>query len=299
MHRCGVKLLFRLFVLAFALVAASPIGWANPPAEATFSVKKPDMIGAARAEKGRAGRSSEMLSAPAPRESETFIRPASTTLPRKGVRPGVMRLVRGTETLQLRVLDRQHQLVANTLPELARFLRAKDGSDHPIEARLITLLALVSDHFGGRDIIVTSGFRPYSPRQYTRHSNHNAGRAIDFAVRGVANETLRDFCRTFRNVGVGYYPNSAFVHLDVRETSGYWVDFAAPGQAPRYTRSESKDEADETAAEVEGMASVDKPGTVKAKPGDIAGSDTPTIGHTTTKGPRRESAGEHSVFEAR
>ena len=77
-------------------------------------------------------------------------------------------------------------------------------------------MAQVSDHFGGRPLHVVSGFRPYSPVQYTPHSNHNAGRAMDFSVEGVPNTAVRDFCRTFRNAGVGYYPNSTFVHLDVR-----------------------------------------------------------------------------------
>jgi hypothetical protein len=42
-------------------------------------------------------------------------------------------------------------------------------------------------------------------------------------------------------VGVGYYPNSSFVHLDVRETNTYWVDYAGPGEAPRKTNRRSHD----------------------------------------------------------
>jgi hypothetical protein len=45
---------------------------------------------------------------------------------------------------------------------------------------------------------------------------------------------LRDFLRTQARVGVGYYPNSSFVHLDVRKQSAYWVDHAGPGQPPSY-----------------------------------------------------------------
>ena len=33
----------------------------------------------------------------------------------------------------------------------------------------------------------------------------------------MPNEALRDFCRTLKNVGCGYYPNSVFVHMDVRD----------------------------------------------------------------------------------
>jgi len=168
--------------------------------------------------------------------------------------PGVVKLVRGSESLEVRVLDKKQRLVPATLPQFARFLRSKSGADHPIDARLVTLVATVSDHFGGREVNVVSGFRPYSPSQYSRHSNHNEGRAIDFSIKGIANETVRDYCRTLHNVGVGYYPNSLFVHLDVRESNAYWVDYAAPGQAPRYRAPDgTMDDGDEAA-----IASVDR-----------------------------------------
>jgi hypothetical protein len=35
------------------------------------------------------------------------------------------------------------------------------------------------------------------------------------------------------DVGVGYYPNSSFLHLDVRACPMQWVDYAGPGEAPR------------------------------------------------------------------
>ena len=86
---------------------------------------------------------------------------------------------------------------------------------------------------------MVSGFRPYTTRQFTPHSNHNIGRALDFTVHGVPNETLRDFCRTFRNVGVGYYPNSSFVHLDVRDANAFWIDYAGPGKPLAITAPKS------------------------------------------------------------
>jgi hypothetical protein len=36
-------------------------------------------------------------------------------------------------------------------------------------------------------------------------------------------------------VGVGFYPNSSFIHLDVRGCAMQWVDYAGPGEAPRLT----------------------------------------------------------------
>jgi uncharacterized protein YcbK (DUF882 family) len=117
----------------------------------------------------------------------------------------------------------------------------RTGAKDEIDERLIRMLVRVSDHFGGRQIRIVSGYRPYSPQQYTAHSRHNLGRAADFSVVGVPNTVVRDYCRTLPNVGVGFYPNSTFIHLDVRETPTYWVDYSGPGERPRYANAEGRD----------------------------------------------------------
>jgi hypothetical protein len=61
----------------------------------------------------------------------------------------------------------------------------------------------------------------------------------------VPNEVVRDYVRTFNRVGVGYYPNSSFVHLDVREYAAYWVDYSRPGEAPRRSPSRRAEPAQE------------------------------------------------------
>jgi uncharacterized protein YcbK (DUF882 family) len=118
------------------------------------------------------------------------------------------------------------------ISRLMRDLRA--NKQMPIDPRLLRLVAEVSDHFGGRTIVVVSGYREHTPRQFARYSRHNYGRAIDMRIVGVPNDVLRDYCLTLRGVGVGYYPNSAFVHLDNRGYRSTWVDYSAPGAAPRY-----------------------------------------------------------------
>lgn len=170
----------------------------------------------------------------------------------KPKRPGFVKIVRGTERLETQLLTKHGRLVASALPGISRMLRhAPTNGKIGIDPRLATLLGMVSDHFGGRPIHVTSGFRPYSPTQYTKHSNHNLGRAIDFGIEGVPNTMLRDFCRTFRNAGVGYYPNSTFVHLDVRTTKAFWIDYSRPGEAPRYDSPVARASADESTADVD------------------------------------------------
>lgn len=164
--------------------------------------------------------------------------------------PGVIHIKRvaTTEELDLRIADKGGKVAPSTLKTFEKMMRSPSGVSHPIEARLISLLGVVSNHFGSRKIEVISGFRPYTPTQYTPHSNHNHGKAIDFRVVGVPNEAVRDFCRTLRNTGCGYYPNSTFVHLDVRESSAFWIDYAKPGEPPHYNAPNV--EADEGTSDV-------------------------------------------------
>lgn len=107
----------------------------------------------------------------------------------------------------------------------------RTGAETDIDPRLIRLLVKVSDTFGGRPLRIVSGFREHS---YAKGSKHKNGHACDLAVEGVPNDVLRDYLLTLDQVGVGYYPNSSFVHLDVRPQRTQWVDRSAPGEAPEY-----------------------------------------------------------------
>lgn len=167
-------------------------------------------------------------------------------------RPGFVRLVRGSERFEGQLLTRQGRLAPAALSGLGRVLRFFPTDEKiTIDPRLATLIGMVSDHFGGRTIHVVSGYRPYTPAQYTPHSNHNHGRAMDFTVEGVPNTAVRDFCRSFRNAGVGYYPNSTFVHLDARSGKTFWIDYSRAGEAPRYDSPNASATADEAAKDVE------------------------------------------------
>lgn len=143
--------------------------------------------------------------------------------------------VRLGEDFHIRVKDTHGHIPPSALMAFEHLMRQNDNVHVP-DPRLVALVGIVSNHFGGKTIEVVSGFRAYTPTQYTPHSNHNYGKAFDFRIRGVPNEALRDFCRTLRNAGCGYYPNSTFVHMDVRDTKAYWVDLSRPGEAPRYEK---------------------------------------------------------------
>lgn len=185
-------------------------------------------------------------------------------------RRGYIRMSRGTEKLEVQLLGKRGHLAPAGLAGLSRILRFyTTGEKIPIDPRLASLIGAVSDHFGGKPIRVVSGYRPYTPAQYTPHSNHNLGRAMDFSIDGVPATVLRDFCRTFRNAGVGYYPNSTFVHLDVRAGKAYWVDYSRPGEAPHYDSPNANHGADEAVRDVEPHPGAGAPNSDEEAPGSV------------------------------
>jgi hypothetical protein len=97
------------------------------------------------------------------------------------------------------------------------------------DTRLATVLAAAALKFRAPRVEIVSGYR--SPKynlmlrkkghQVARESQHMQGTAIDFRIRGVTTETLRDFVRGLHVGGVGYYPRTRFVHADTGKIR-YW-----------------------------------------------------------------------------
>jgi hypothetical protein len=77
---------------------------------------------------------------------------------------------------------------------------------------------------------VISGYRAPKPG---KASNHGKGRAIDLVVPGTPDEDVAKFAREIGFVGVGIYPTSGFVHVDVRDRSYFWIDSSGPGKRNR------------------------------------------------------------------
>ena len=99
-----------------------------------------------------------------------------------------------------------------------------------LNPELLLRLQQLSQRFPGRPIEIVSGYRPNA----RPHSRHHSGDALDLRIEGVDNLELSEFARTLEATGVGFYPNSTFVHIDVRDASAYWVDRSGPGQQPDY-----------------------------------------------------------------
>ncbi len=111
-----------------------------------------------------------------------------------------------------------------------------------VHPRLVWLLQKIADAFPHRAIYIYSGYRPHKEKSggQGHHSLHGDGRAMDIQVYGVRNEALFAYCRKLEDVGCGFYPNSKFVHVDVRKPAtghAFWVDASGPGEPPHYVDS--------------------------------------------------------------
>jgi uncharacterized protein YcbK (DUF882 family) len=104
------------------------------------------------------------------------------------------------------------------------------GNAHPVEPRLLDLVYRVQTHFAASEVRFLSGYR--TPTR-GNGSNHGKGRAMDFIVPGARDADVAAFARELGFVGVGIYPTSGFVHLDVRDRSYFWSDSSGPGRRNR------------------------------------------------------------------
>ena len=159
--------------------------------------------------------------------------------PRSASRYGPVELyaVNSKETLQLRLRDDQGRPLRGVQKRFDYLMRCHHTrTQHPMNPRLVRMMYQIGRHYPGRRIEVISGYRHPSVAKNPR-SPHMRGLACDIRISGVKNSQLREYLRAgFQKVGVGYYPNSAFVHLDVRpDRSAFWIDYSGPGERAIYS----------------------------------------------------------------
>ncbi len=161
---------------------------------------------------------------------------AKASKARSAILNGLVTLERpaSKETLRARLFDKTGKPDPKARARVARFLRDRDDDEvkRP-NTRLLRVLSYLADHFNGRTIVVVSAYRS-EKNGNSGSSRHATGEAVDIRVDGVPNEVLRDYCLTLSKVGVGYYPRSSFVHVDVRSKGVYWVDWSRPGEPALY-----------------------------------------------------------------
>jgi uncharacterized protein YcbK (DUF882 family) len=133
------------------------------------------------------------------------------------------------DSAKVNIYNKDGSYSLDALEELNGVLRCRRTDDEkPIDIQLLTWMSLIYDHFGQKPLQIVSGYR----NQRKQTSNHFKGRAMDIRIEGVAPKQIRAFAETLDRggMGIGYYPVSQFVHIDVRPPPSYrWVDKSPPG----------------------------------------------------------------------
>jgi len=157
--------------------------------------------------------------------------------------------VRDSERKTMTVFDKRGRVRTYARRTISRLARSRKGKVRWLDRRLIALIGKVAEHYPGQTIEIVSGYRPH--KRGRKRSQHAKGKALDFRVNGVSNLELYNYLKTFPKVGVGYYPNSTFVHLDVRDRKYMWTDISGPGEKAIYVRSGEPGSAENPTAETE------------------------------------------------
>ncbi len=143
----------------------------------------------------------------------------------------VLAAINTNERLEISALGDTGGFTAYDLDRVAHLLRdPRLGNEHPVEPRVVDAIYRIQRKFGAQEVRVISGYR--TPRA-GGGSNHGKGRAIDLVIPGASDESVAAFARDMGFMGVGVYPTSGFVHVDVRDRSYFWLDSSAPGKRNR------------------------------------------------------------------
>jgi len=101
---------------------------------------------------------------------------------------------------------------------------------HKIDPKTLDLMAAISKRLDAkRPFEIISGYRSPQTNQYLRsishgvakNSYHMQGKAVDLRLPGVPLKDVRKAAMDLRMGGVGYYPQSDFVHVDSAKVR-YW-----------------------------------------------------------------------------
>jgi uncharacterized protein YcbK (DUF882 family) len=141
------------------------------------------------------------------------------------------------ESLKVNIYNEDGSYNIEALHGVSHLLRCKrTGAEKEIEPRLMTILSTIYDHFGEKRLEIVSGFR----NQVRTTSYHFKASASDIRIAGIKPIKIRDYADSLDagGMGVGLYPRSEFVHVDVRPLPSYrWIDYArsdpdAPDKRP-------------------------------------------------------------------
>lgn len=116
------------------------------------------------------------------------------------------------------------QFLPDALADINKLLRDhRNNAISAMDPQLLLLLDKVSAQFGSNKVLhVISGYRSPETNQklaerssgVAKHSMHMEGKAIDVRMPGLDLASLHKAALSAKGGGVGYYPDSQFVHMD-------------------------------------------------------------------------------------
>ena len=101
-------------------------------------------------------------------------------------------------------------------------------AETPIDPRLIDLLYRIAQRTHQK-LMLVSGFRAPMFSLATL-SFHTRGMAADIRIPGMTPLMARDLAESMGVHGLGYYPVSGFIHVDVRDDNARWTDYGTNRQ---------------------------------------------------------------------
>ncbi len=127
------------------------------------------------------------------------------------------------ETLEACYFDGRHYIESELLKinYLCRDFRRNET--HPIDRQLLTQLQAIQNRLGVKsEVQIISGYRSPATNEMLRSQSdgvakksfHMQGKAIDFRLSGVRLSQVRKAALSLHSGGVGYYPESNFIHID-------------------------------------------------------------------------------------
>lgn len=144
------------------------------------------------------------------------------------------------EVVRIRYRDALGNYIPSAEKKISYLCRCHlTGQMIPMSRRTLALLDEIQDHFNGAPVRILSGYRsPANNRLLRRkdrknvgkNSYHMYGRALDIYIEGVSAKTLRNYAKSLKAGGVGYYPFSKtpFVHIDDGDRIYCWTQKKTP-----------------------------------------------------------------------
>ena len=116
------------------------------------------------------------------------------------------------------------KLINRAAGRISKIMRDhRTGDVKPVDPNLLDLLHRITRSISPQSpISIISGYRSpqtnaalrRATRGVAKKSLHMEGRAIDFRIPGYKTQGIRETAVALHSGGVGYYPESDFVHLD-------------------------------------------------------------------------------------